>query len=90
MISDAETVTTTYDSVYDEYYVDIPDIAAAHLDHLYTITVTNLTTGETYEVSTSVLVWAKTVIARAYNVNQMNLAKAVYYYNQAANVFFGK
>jgi hypothetical protein len=83
-----ETVTATYDRVYDEYYVDIPDIAAAHLDHLYTVTVTNLTTGDTYEVTTGVLMWAKTVIARSSNVNQVNLAKAVYYYNQAANEFF--
>lgn len=77
-----------YDAQYDEYYVDIKDIPAAYLDRMYTVTATNLTTGVDYEVSTSVLVWAKTVMQISSNVNQVNLAKAVYHYNQAANVFF--
>lgn len=85
-----ETVTAVYDSRYDEYYVDIKDIPAAYLDHMYTVTATNLTTGVAYEVSTSVLVWAKTVMQVSSNVDQINLAKAVYHYNQAANTFFGK
>ena len=79
-----------YDAKYDEYYVDILDIPAAYLDYMYKVTVTN-EAGDACEVSTSVLVWAKKVIGRTTSTAaQVNLAKALYYYNQAANVFFGK
>ena len=89
-VEHTEVVATEYDSVYDEYYVDILDIAAPYLDYMYKIVVTNTESGDTYEVSTSVLVWAKLIMQKSTNTAQVNLAKAVYYYNQAANTFFGK
>ena len=54
------------------------------------ITATNVETGEIYEVSTSVLAYLKLGLAKSTNETQKNLFRAMYYYNQAANTFFGK
>ena len=73
------------------YYVDITDIPAAYLDYLYTITVTNTETKETYAVETSVLAYLKDLLeSSGATDSQRNLAKAMYLYNQATNTFFGK
>ena len=72
-------------------YVDITDIPAAYLDHMYTVTATENETQETYAVKDSVLCWVKAVLgASSATTDQVNLAKAIYYYNDAANTFFGK
>ncbi|MBP3647298.1 MAG: hypothetical protein J6K55_12855, partial [Clostridia bacterium] len=72
------------------YYVDIKDIPAAYLDHVYKIVVTSKETNETYILNTSVLAWIKNVLIYSNNTKQINMAKAMYLYNQAANEFFGK
>lgn len=78
-----------YDPYYNEYYVDITSIASALLDYTYSVVLTDSVSGNAFTVNTSVMVWAKRVMAVSSNPNQINLAKAAYYYNQAANAFFG-
>jgi len=75
---------------YERYYVDILDIPAAYLDYMYKITVTHNETGKTYELNTSVNAYLKDLIANSTKTEQINSAKAMYLYNQAANNFFGK
>ena len=70
-------------------YIDILDIAAAKLDHMYTITITHKETGEVYVVKDGVCIWIQTALTMATG-DELNLAKAMYYYNQAANVYFNK
>jgi len=72
------------------YYVDILDIPVAYWDTRYTIEVTNNETGEKYEVTTSVLAWVNSCIKNSTNANQINMAKSMVLYNEAANEFFGK
>lgn len=79
-----------YDAANNRYDVTIESIASGHLDYMYKVTVTKTATGETYELSTSVLAYARRVIEQSPNVKQCNMAKAMYLYNQAANEFFGK
>ena len=71
------------------YRVDIQDIPVAYWDYMYKITVTDAQ-GDSYEVSSSILAWAKRCIQNSSNQKQVNMAKAMYYYNQAANEYFGK
>lgn len=75
---------------YERYYVDILDIPAAYLDYMYKITVTHNETGKTYELNTSVNAYLKDLIDNSTKTEQINSAKAMYLYNQAANNFFGK
>jgi len=95
----AVTVTTPYGSEEVEieylasegvYYVDILEIASAYWDYMYKITVTNTETGESYSIECSVLAWVDRMLGASTNTAQINLGKAMYYYNQAANVFFNK
>ena len=72
------------------YCVYIEDIAAALLDQRYTLTVTN-TDGSSYSLTTSVLCYVKSVINNSNNTEaKINMAKALYLYNQAANAYFDK
>ena len=73
-----------------KYYVDILDIPAAYWDYMYKITVTNKTTNETYEVDCSVMAWVDRLLENSKNDAQIKMGKAMYYYNQAANEYFGK
>ena len=72
----------------------VENIAAALFDCMYSITITKKATGETYTGEYSVLVYLKTAISslqgNASKVDDLNLYKAMYYYNQAANAYFGK
>lgn len=80
----------THDAANNRYYVDIMKIPAAYLDYMYTITVTNNSTGGTYTVKTSVLAYLDKLLETSTDTNQQNMAKAMYLYNQAANTYFGK
>ncbi len=78
---------SSYDGNQDNYfyYVEVPEIAPAKLDSLQTFTVG--TTSFKY----AALDYARNIV---YNSNvsktHKDLAKALYWYNQAANVFFGQ
>ena len=64
------------------YYIKHENIAASQLDTLQTFTVS----GKTFRYSA--LDYAK-VLATSANTDNANLAKALYWYNQAANAYFG-
>ena len=64
------------------FYIKHENIAAAQLDTLWEFTVS----GKTF--SYSALDYAK-VLANSANTDNANLAKALYWYNQAANAYFG-
>ena len=64
------------------YYIKQENIAASQLDTLQTFTVS----GKTFRYSA--LDYAK-VLAASENADNANLAKALYWYNQAANAYFG-
>ena len=70
------------------YYVDAANVPVDYWDFMYKITVTKIETGETYEVSFSVLAWVKRCIANSTNSAEVNMAKAMYFYNQVANDYF--
>ena len=64
------------------FYIKHENIAASQLDTLQTFTVS----GKTFRYSA--LDYAK-VLATSANTDNANLAKALYWYNQAANAYFG-
>lgn len=70
-------------------YIDIKDISAADLDVKYDVTVTNKTTLEIFTFSYSALSYAKYVLDYALaGTNLVNVIKAMYFYNEAANSYF--
>jgi len=89
-VEKTKPVEPVYEASRNRYYVDILDIPAAYMDYMYEITVTNKTTGEEYSVSTSMLVFVKLALQKFTDEDQLNALRAMYYYNQAANEFFGK
>ena len=98
-ISDYEFKLNTPEGVIDiecsyaagrGYYVEIPDIASGYIDYEYKLTVTNAA-GETNVIITSVLSYVRAVLRNANSSqDKIDLAKALYLYNQAANAFFGR
>ena len=66
------------------YFVELSGIASAHLDTPHVFNIGG------YEITVSALSWAYNVLAnRPDVVDACNVAKAIYLYNQAANVYFG-
>lgn len=71
-------------------YIDIKDINAADLDVKYEVTVTNTESSETITFSYSALSYAKYVLDYTLaGTNLVNVIKAMYFYNEAANAYFG-
>ena len=67
----------------------------AYWDYFYKITVTDKVSGETLEVTSSVLAWAKKCIEAddlgdPAKIAQEKMAMAMFFYNDAANKYFGK
>ena len=75
--------------------IGIENVPVAYWDYLYTITVTDLATGDTLEVTSSVLAWARRCIEAddmgdPAKIAQEKMAMAMFYYNDAANKYFEK
>ena len=70
--------------------IKIENIAAALFDCIYTVEVTNNQTGGVYSGQYSIYEYIRATVAAASQVAEadLNLAKAMYYYNQAANALF--
>jgi len=77
-----------YDASRNRYGVYIRNIAAKHMDTRFTVTVTNNSTGEVYTMTTSMMSWVRSCLEASTNADQLNLARAMYYYNQSANILF--
>lgn len=86
----SQTLKAFYEEESKRYCVDIPDIHAVYLDHTYTVTVTNNTTSKAHTVNASVLSWVNLAISKSTDTKQVNMAKALYLYNQAADTLFGE
>ena len=69
-----------------EYYVEISNVPANHLDTIHTITVSK--GGVTCTMTACVLSYARTSIQYG-TVARQNLGKALYLYNGKANNYFG-
>ena len=82
---DGVEVTPVLNSA-NKYYVALPNIAAKDLDIEHEYSVTDGT--ETYTFTFSPLSYVYKIIAGSTNQNMINLAKALYLYNQAANAYF--
>ena len=82
---DSKTATAVY-SAANRYYVALPNIAAKDLDtpHAYTVKCGS----ETYAFRFSALSYAYQILQVSTNNDMVNLAKALYLYNQAANAYF--
>ena len=65
------------------YYVEVTDIPAAKLDKLQTFTAGNKT------FKYSALDFVKGMLHSSASDDSKNLAKALYWYNKAANAYFG-
>ena len=79
---DGSPATPVADGGY--YYVEVPDIAAPLLDTTHTICI-----GDSYTTECSALSYAYRIFEAApNNAALVNLAKALYNYNVAANAFF--
>ena len=83
-------ITATFNEKDRRFCVVIEDIPSAYWDYMYKVSVTKKSTGETYEVSASILAWVRQIIKSSESSEQLDLAKAMYLYNQAANAFFKK
>lgn len=74
----------------DYYWVDIKNITPQDFDEMYDIVVTNKTNGLSRTIKYSALTYAKSVIEnKSTQTGLVDLMKAMYYYNQAANAYVG-
>ena len=73
-------------SSQNRYYVALPNIAAKDLDteHAYLVTCGS----ESYSFRYSPMSYAYQILQRSQDTDMINLAKALYLYNQAANDYF--
>lgn len=90
-----EEIVPTFDAARKRLVFIVEGIPAMLFDEMYSITITKNETGETYTGSTSILCYLGEAYdvfnAQAtYDADMLNLIKAMYYYNQAANTLFGK
>ena len=85
-------VNAEYNSSAKTYHVWIRNIASPDMDYMYKIQVTHKETGKTYVVESSIMCWVTRVLENAQTqlVEQVNMAKAMYYYNKIANEVFEK
>jgi hypothetical protein len=79
-----------YEASRNRYYVLISNIASPYLDYMYNICFTHNTSGEVYEIETSIMCWVKSALEKSTDPKILNLARALYYFSNAANTFFGR
>lgn len=87
-----KTRELTEDEVFMEgsrVRVEIRNIPVAYWDNAYTITA-KYSGNSTYAVTSTVLAWAKRCITANKNLLEVDVAKAMFLYNQAANEYFGR
>ena len=82
---DGAVVTPVLSSA-NKYYVALPNIAAKDLDVVHQYSVTDGT--NTYSFSFSALSYVYKAITGSTQESMINLAKALFLYNQAANEYF--
>ena len=87
-VTDAKGNALELKDMGSEYRLVIPNIASKNLDDLYTVNVTTAD-GETYQIVYAALSWANLQLPKT-DVKVVNLAKALYLYNDAAKVYFKK
>ncbi|MBP3871785.1 MAG: hypothetical protein J6E46_12520 [Faecalicoccus sp.] len=75
-----KVLTPTKSGTY--YYIEIPNIVSNDLDTMYEVTVGN------YSISYSALSYVHYVLSHDSTNDLKNLCRALYKYNEAANVFF--
>ena len=80
------TEVTPVPSGTNKYYVALPNISARNLDVVHEYSVTDGT--NTYSFSFSPLSYAYKIIDGSTRENMINLAKALFLYNMAANEYF--
>lgn len=74
----------------DNYSFKINDIPPAMWDTVFTVTITNNNdASETCTITCSVLAWARRCIENSNKTAQVNMAKAMYYFNETADAYFG-
>ena len=73
-----------------EIVVRIEEIPPAYWDREYKITITKKSTGETYQVTSTVNAYIDRMIKSSKDENLKNVLKSMYLYNQAANAWFNK
>ena len=81
-----EKITPTYKD--GKYYIDITDISANNLDETYTVTIVD-PAGMQYDLSYGALSYAYNVLHIQAGNSLVNLMKALYLYNRAADAYFG-
>ena len=70
------------------YYIDVADIAAADLDSEYTITIYNKDGNAEITLTSTALTYARDHSQTTSDQNLINMLKALYNYNLAANAYF--
>ena len=79
---EGKTLTPVKSGKY--YYVEIPNIASGNLDKQYTVSVGG------FSVTYSALSYVYSQLNKNTDPELMDLCRAIYLYNQAANMYFGK
>ena len=77
------SVNTGYSSEKSSYYVEIPNVAAQYLDNNYVVTF-----GDKGSVTVNGLSYVFLVLKNSTDTDLLNVVKAIYEYNTAAEAFF--
>ena len=85
---DGEAAQATDQSSSKRCYLSVPAVAAKNLDDEHVFTVSDGT--NTYSYTISAIGYAHKMIETSTNEAMVNLAKALYLYNQAAIAYLGK
>ena len=76
-------MNTGYSPEKKKYYVEIPDVAAQYLDDNYVVTF-----GNEGSVTVNGLSYVYLALKNSSDTDLLNVVKAIYEYNRAAEIFF--